>query len=681
MECKPLLEAATVELFRTNAFRVTNLSVDASAREISKHADKLKMMAELGHDMSAHSAAFALKPPPSLDQIRDAIQKLKDPERRIIDEFFWFWPEQFGQSKSDPAIQALAHGDSDTASRIWVAKETNPNDGVVALHNLAVMWHLTALEWETYSDRAELDLEQLRKLETFWRNAFKRWELLADDDALWNKVTERVKQVDDARLTTGFVRRMRAVLPEALGRVNAQLALSYAENAKMDLARMHVHFMRETNQQLHNAENTAQRVLAPAVSRLREHIRQSRISADANPETADQPARGLLTHAIPLLNICDLFSGKGKPATNELMDEVATACVNCLVAYQRKTGDNETFVELLERTLPLAVASEIRARIQSNIEIGKDNQIYSLLSTIREGSGHPRLKLEKFRHEAVPAIMRIAKVSGVSASFGPLGANSENAIQLLDTAAIVLREISLSAWNDHNDKVTAIAANALALEYASNPEFRTRLTDDQVTLRNMSTRIGSTSSQPRSTSPPRSATHESASKGSSRAQREISSAQKTLAAIVGIIVLLILVNLNSTVPSSSSSPNPPAPTSSTPNSTVPASSPPIPRSTSNSGSDSTYNVPSSAAAELDRDKQAIENERAKVRQWEGELTSLGAEIERTRQGLEQESQFAIDEFNGKVDRYNTLLSQIRSQERRVNQLVDAYNAKLERYGR
>ncbi len=53
--CRPLLEAATPELFRANAFRITGLAVDATTREITKHADRLKIMEELGQGESAHT--------------------------------------------------------------------------------------------------------------------------------------------------------------------------------------------------------------------------------------------------------------------------------------------------------------------------------------------------------------------------------------------------------------------------------------------------------------------------------------------------------------------------------------------------------------------------------------------------------------------------------------------------
>ena len=149
LECKPLINAATRNLYRNNAFRITGLPIDATNREIAKHVEKLRMMAELGQTQTGNKCAFALNPSPTTDDIREAIQKLKDPEARVIDEFFWFWPAEFGKSQSDPAIQALAKNDSQTAHQIWRDEiKNNHTDGIVAKHNLAILWHLTSLESE-----------------------------------------------------------------------------------------------------------------------------------------------------------------------------------------------------------------------------------------------------------------------------------------------------------------------------------------------------------------------------------------------------------------------------------------------------------------------------------------------------------------------------------------------------
>jgi hypothetical protein len=372
-ECKLLLDAATQDLFRHNAFRITGLPVDATTRQIATHGDKIKLMEELGQGESAHTAAFALKPPPQLDQIREAVQKLNDPEKRLLDEFFWFWPQEFGKSQSDPALRALAKGDIDSALQVWTSREHEHVCGIVASHNLAVAYHLAALDWECYATKRQTDEEKQEEIVGYWRAAFTRWKRIKGDDRLWDQVVERVRQIDDARLTTGFARRMRASLPEALDKINGQLALAYAEAGMIDLARLHIHFIWESNPSLDNIQKTADLVLAPTVARLREQVQRTKRIADEDPAKAHEAAKALLAQATPFLSVFDLFFGENECSQKELFDEIATACVNCMVAYQRKTEDNTLFLAVLQRVLPLADSVEVRRRVEENIGIAKRN--------------------------------------------------------------------------------------------------------------------------------------------------------------------------------------------------------------------------------------------------------------------------------------------------------------------
>ena len=192
-ECRPLIDAATKDIFRNNAFRIIGLPVDATPGEISRRADKLKVMEDLGQGHSLHNSAFAIRPPPTVDQIRDAIHRLQDPEKRIVEEFFWFWPEEFGRSRMDPAIQALLSGDCDTASTIWTLRESSYSSGPVAIHNIAVFWHFTALEREHYTVNADINEAQQATSEGSWQNAIKRWRYLLADDSLWELLALRIR--------------------------------------------------------------------------------------------------------------------------------------------------------------------------------------------------------------------------------------------------------------------------------------------------------------------------------------------------------------------------------------------------------------------------------------------------------------------------------------------------------
>ena len=86
-------------------------------------------------------------------------------------------------------------------------------------------------------------------------------------------------------------------------------------------------------------------------------------------------------------------------------------------------------------------------------------------------------------------------------------------------------------------------------------------------------------------------------------------------------------------------------------------------------------------AELDREGEAIDREKATAAAWGAQLERLGRELERDQAYLNHTSQYAVDQFNRKVDAYNMLLEQVRAQERLVNRMVELYNAKLEQYGR
>jgi chromosome segregation ATPase len=86
-------------------------------------------------------------------------------------------------------------------------------------------------------------------------------------------------------------------------------------------------------------------------------------------------------------------------------------------------------------------------------------------------------------------------------------------------------------------------------------------------------------------------------------------------------------------------------------------------------------------AELDRDSQVIDREKAKAEQMASQLENLEREIEQKKLYLNQESQLDIDEYNSKVGTYNGLLERVRAQSRLVKQLVESYNEKLRQHSR
>ena len=126
-------------------------------------------------------------------------------------------------------------------------------------------------------------------------------------------------------------------------------------------------------------------------------------------------------------------------------------------------------------------------------------------------------------------------------------------------------------------------------------------------------------------------------------------------------------------PASAPAYTPPAPS-------APAYTPP-PAADSDSSGKNVYRVPDYVSTELDREKTGIEADRAVIKQMDDQLDALGREIENDRIYLDKTSQSAVDAFNAKVDRYNTLSQQDKDATAAFNQRVDNYNAKLRQNSR
>lgn len=472
--CAPLMEACTLALYQKNIFRVTGLPVDATSKEVSRQAQKLQMLEEYSGGTTGHQAAFPLSVPPTTDEIRAALSRMKEPEHRIVDEFFWYWPEEFGASKSDPAIQSLLAGDADGAIRLWVDREKGGS--CVALHNMAIMYHMYAVDWTNYqlSDGVKSEVEE--KIKGYWKESFERWEKLVHEDRFWNLLKERIRSLNDEALTTGFVRRMLKELPDALDRINAEAALRLAEQGSIESARFHVNFMRDTHQGLDNVDGTSEMVLEPTKKRVEQHLKTSLSQANADPKRGSELAASVMAQCKPLMGIFDLFHGKEAHQRSELFDEVAESVLILLVGHQRATGDNGTFVNLMEQALAFATGIGVRERIIENISIARGNlegdmvaPIFEILHLISESATTADRKLKRIHNEVLGQLASVES---------KLGRGSTTYRELADSVALAVREISIAAHNDSRDFHTANAAIGLALSICRSPEIKERIESD-----------------------------------------------------------------------------------------------------------------------------------------------------------------------------------------------------------
>jgi hypothetical protein len=424
----PLLEMAQPDLYRRNGFRITELPIDSTALNFSRRQQMVDIAEKTGIELPPGSApVFAIEEGKDSHCVREAIQRLRDPQSRLVHEFFWFWPHALGQSRTDEALAALACGDCSRATKVWHQQEQNKTESHVSTHNLAVVRHLSALDWEELALSRSLSEEEKEYARASWESAFRRWKLLLKHEAFWSRLTTRIRDMNDPRLTTGTARRIRGSLPLTLLLINARLAVQAAERGNTAEAQRHVGILREWEKHPATAPTPTERITQPPLSStagdlppladealrqalepVRERIKHlsktAEAEADADPEQGDQPTRRLLEQTRFLLGVVDCLLPLDHPTRIALHDEVALRALGCQIVHGNKTEDWKTAVELIEQILPIAISESARSRIRQNLTTVRNNRDMALCWFCQKNQGDEKCAIEVKMHGDVQRI-------------------------------------------------------------------------------------------------------------------------------------------------------------------------------------------------------------------------------------------------------------------------------------
>jgi hypothetical protein len=353
-----LLGTVNAGLYANNAFRLSGLPVSATSRDIRRRSEQLRVMSQLGTDTASGTdpgqGVLPLPEPPGVTAIADALERLRDPSRRLVDELFWFWP-----AEGDGAMEALRRGDADAATNIWESVSGGAGPAAaVAVHNLAVLAHVRALA----EPRLSAEVKEL------WQSAFRHWASVSASDAFWDLVTSRIREMSDPRLTPATARQMREALPSVLLSINAQLALRASREGLPVDAAVHVSLMVGSGFGAEAVDRVLRQHAEPVLAQLRSMSQEAERSA-SDPRRGAEAARRLLDQAKPLFEDLGLYLAAEHSLLQGIMDEIASTALRCVVAYVNETGALQAGREVLDLALPVAATDAARNRIRDNLGI------------------------------------------------------------------------------------------------------------------------------------------------------------------------------------------------------------------------------------------------------------------------------------------------------------------------
>ena len=357
---------AGADCYRENAFRIAELGVEATEREFKRRINEVEQTGSIGvPPPQGPGAILPLSPPADVIRLREVHQRITgDPEQRMAEEFFWFWPQTPGGARTDEALLALRRGDFAVARRIWSERELQPAEQAVAAHNVAVLDHHLIIEATTSGEAGPLPT---------WPDNFKQWRRVHESEATWRWQHARTQVAGDPRRTTGMVRRLQQWLPRSLLAINVQLVEQLLAQNRQSDARAQLVFVVESGFEFDAIE--AVRTGAAAVARSRVRA----LCASAKTECAAHPARGrsvgesLLEQAAIPLGLIELLLPESDPTRNGAHDEVAEQVRSGLVGYGSRTEDWSGSLPLLERAQGIAATTQTRERVEKDLKVVRNN--------------------------------------------------------------------------------------------------------------------------------------------------------------------------------------------------------------------------------------------------------------------------------------------------------------------
>lgn len=124
-------------LFRDNAYNVLGLDISAAQKEINKRSKEIVNLLRIDEESTYETDISVAKPKRTESTVKEAVQKLSSPTKKIQEYFFWFDIESDTDEK---ALKLLQSGSIDEAVQLWEKDSSNETaKGFVAKKNLAIL--------------------------------------------------------------------------------------------------------------------------------------------------------------------------------------------------------------------------------------------------------------------------------------------------------------------------------------------------------------------------------------------------------------------------------------------------------------------------------------------------------------------------------------------------------------
>lgn len=364
-------------LYRQNVFRLLGVTIDVTSDYLKRYAHQLAIAQTSGIPAQQQPGIFPLPAAVATPQAQqDALQRMQDPVKRFIDEFFWFWPPAAAQP--DDPYHALLRQDYEAAVAGWHAVIQRNSADFIAAHNLAVLAHLLALdyEWQLRSEGLTKQLQTQRM--AYWNLAYNCWSLCLRQETVWQWMAQRGMEAYMVGVSSIFQSELRAAIPIILLRINAGLAYRAAQQRENTLVYQHLHLIRTCDWPQDTIATVLLQTIQPAQRQIESCCAAAQEQLAQQPDRCQIIIRRLVTDSAAPLAVIDNLLPIRHPLAVTLHDQVARMIADHAVEDAMRQQRWEDAIALLEEARGIARGDSLHISLQQLEETLKGNKDFTM---------------------------------------------------------------------------------------------------------------------------------------------------------------------------------------------------------------------------------------------------------------------------------------------------------------
>lgn len=392
----PLLGHVRASLYRTNPYRLTALPFEAGPEQLAREMNRL---------LAGSAAPQPPIPHFTRSELEAAGARTLDSSTLLLDEFFWLWPRPSKDGR-DKALEAYLRGAWLDAADLWRVECQQRTHSGLSLHNLAVLFHMTALDLEPLGEGGASAVRQTKERDVWWKESFRAWQSLREHEQFWKLYAGRLAGRLPGNSHVEFVESIRAGLLAAIASVNGKLA---AERCSAEDAwDRQVTLLDATRYPPADLLPARRIAVAPFGRAIRTAVSEAIQKTRTEGRQGLAEATGLLQRAGAWPSA---FTKASLPTDSRaLSDEVAVAAIGCLEAYGRATGRWVDLLAPADASIKLAQSPEARARLNKHLVAFRTNYSEQVRKQRQEHLGTLRNRCSAILSSRAPGRERLAQL-------------------------------------------------------------------------------------------------------------------------------------------------------------------------------------------------------------------------------------------------------------------------------